>query len=144
MSKEVQTKVAAGLVNSIGKMVMAATPFFKEDPGELCTMYMSSAAVGVAAACMNMTKATPGRPPSDDEMQFSCLVLSNALAFSKDGTLVVGWEPVAILKALDQFKLLTGRSFEDKLNVSLLDVINDERTKANASMKGEMSKFMPQ
>jgi type 1 fimbria pilin len=141
--QEKRTDVANHACQGVAKMFnMAARAF--DDPGEIATLAMSITVVGITATAAYLTKKGKVGNADDDEILFTCLFVANSCAFSDAGSAMVEFNFTNIIKTLEQFQTMTGKSFEDKLNTSLLECVNAERNKAATAFHDEMTKFLPQ
>lgn len=111
------------------------------DSAEACTLATSLTLVGITATAMYLTKVANDKPPSNDDVLFTCLFVANSVCFNDDGAALVEFEVSNVIKTLQMFWDITGRSFEPALNESLLRRVNDSRQKAEAAMADQ---FRPQ
>jgi len=111
------------------------------DSAEACTLATSLTLVGVTATAMYITKVGNDNPPNNDDVLFTCLFVANSVCFNDDGAALVEFETSNVVKTLQMFWDITGRSFEPGLNEGLLRRVNDSRQKAEAAMA---DKFRPQ
>jgi hypothetical protein len=140
---EKKREIAGSLCKAIGMQYMMASTAFRDDPGECTTLGISVAMVGIAATCMNITTSSPKRPPTPDEILFTCLFISNSVAFDRDDTLGVEFGIDNVIRTLEQFKEMTGRELKT-MNPSLLQVVEEVRAQSSSKSFPEgLSKFLP-
>lgn len=139
-----QNEVAAALCHTMTQHYMLAQNCFPE-AGQKTTLAMSVGMVGVSAMAALLTKKAINNKyvPTVDHIQFACMFLANSASFTEDGGLLVEFDLANVVKTLDQFKEMTGRSFEPELNKQLLEMIQDQRNLADKAFSGEMEKFRP-
>lgn len=111
------------------------------DASDACTLATSLTLVGITATAMYVTKTSHDKPPSNDDILFTCLFVANSVCFNDHGAALVEFEISNVIKTLQMFWDITGRSFESDLNPTLLQRVNDSRQKAEAAMA---NKFRPQ
>jgi len=118
------------------------------EPGQRFTLAMGVAMIGVAATCQLVIKEGLKETPRRDDLLFACLLISNSAEFISNDTLTdvlaVEFSFDNISKTIDQFRDITGRSIEDHLNKSLVEAINDMKTKAVDAFQGDLNQFKPQ
>lgn len=150
MANDPKTKkqeIASALINGLAQQYSLASSAFR-DPGERTTLSMSVASVGLAAAAMALVKSDDNGSgyyvPTNDDILFACLFTGKSISFRPDGSLEVEFCITNVISTIAQFQEITGRSIEDKLNPTLLGLVNDERKKALTAFAGDLSKFRPQ
>ena len=145
--QEVANQLSRAVSTQLG---MTLTVF--EDPGQKVTCSSSVAMIGVATTASLLCDTTKAQiiidgksafVPTPAHVLFASLFVANSSEFYKNGGLAVEFEFNNIIQSLDQFQTLTGRSFEQMLNPSLLERIQELKTQTAELSRGEMSKFMP-
>ncbi len=139
---ESQQKIASALCNNIIQQYNVASLAFP-DAGERTALAMSVAMVGITAACSGLAKYG-NKVPTTDQLLFTSLLIHNSVEFQRDDVLAVGFAYENILKTLDQFREITGRSCEGTLNPSLLEALADWKKKNNATFPDGLQQFRPQ
>lgn len=142
-----QQKVASTIVDATAKQLAFGLPFFQDGGGKV-TFCTSVAMVGVAATATHLTEVEGKEPgkivPDADMVQFACLYLANASSFSPNGELLIEFCLDGVIKTLDQFQQMTGRSYEGRLDKSLMEKVRQGRKNASEAFTGDFSKFRPQ
>lgn len=143
--KEKQQEIAGVLTKAIIGQYKSATVVFPE-PGQCLTLAMGVAMVGVTATCQLVLKNGVEDTPDRDEILFACLLVSNSVEFTgvneDTDALVVEFSFDNIVRTIDQFRDITGRSIEDHLNESLVHEVNEMKAKAVETLQN--SPFKPQ
>jgi hypothetical protein len=147
--QETQQEMAEILAKGVAKQLALSMHAFPE-PNERLTLCMSTALVGLMGAIQGVSQWDNIEKfvPTDDHVLFVCLLVSNSV-YSVGNTsmghgFAVEYDVAHILRAMDQFKDLTGRSFEPMMNRSLVAIINEARKQAASSVPNTMGKFLPQ
>lgn len=128
-NQEDKNELAQELCKSVAEKFRSATRVF-DDPGEGITLTASVSLVGVAAVSMFLGPNGPNgsaAPPTNDDILFASLYISSSCSFAGNGTAMVEFDIMNVVKILDQFHQLTGRSYERRMNESLLDRVNEVR-----------------
>lgn len=143
--KEKQNEIAGVMTRAMIEQYKTAAVIFP-DPGQRLTLAMGVAMVGVTATCQLVLKDGVACTPDRDEIMFGCLLISNSVEFMEHDTandaLVVEFSLDNIIKTIDQFRDITGRSIEDHLNESLVHEVNEMKAKAVETL--QHSPFKPQ
>jgi hypothetical protein len=145
MKYEKQQMIAVQMASGMAQMLHVTQAMFPE-PGEKETLFMSASMIGISAlAAITAKSVGHGNQyiPTQDHILFASLMTANAVEFDRDGELKVEFDIANVIKAMDQFKEMTGRSFDELMNDSLLGSVNAERNKALSSVSNSLSKFMP-
>jgi hypothetical protein len=137
-----QQELAASLCKAVATQFNIVSKAFQKDPGETTTLAASVALVGLSATAMYITKASPEKAPTQDDLQFTCLFVANSCHYNNEGTAMVEFAIPNVIKTLEQFKELMGRDFNN-LNSTLMDVVTAERNKADDAFQGDLTKFKP-
>jgi hypothetical protein len=142
-----QEEIARVLVETQGKqLALASMCFF--DAGQKTVLCMSSAMVGVAAICCNLTEAGhrdgPNYAPTSDDVLFACTFLAESVEFVGGGALNIEFAFNNLIRTLEVFQTRTGRSYEPAMDKSLLKLVQEIREKANEAFPGDLSQFRPQ
>lgn len=144
--KQKQNEIAGVLTHAIINQYKAASVAF-EEPGHRLTLAMGVAMVGVTAAHQLVVKDAT-KTPDRDELLFTCLLISNSVEFTDADehrdALIVEFSFDNIIKTIEQFRDITGRSIEDRLNESLVQEVRDLKAKAVEAMQGDLTQFKPQ
>jgi hypothetical protein len=118
----------------VTQQLVAAHPLFSGG-GERVTLDCSVAMIGITSASISLSKFQGDGPhvPTNDHILFTCLYISNAATFRKDGVLAIEYETSNVIRTLDQFKDMTGRSFEPLLDETLLASVQEAREQARTN-----------
>lgn len=152
-SNDKQQEVAAALIRQVALQFSMATSVFRAG-AERVTLAVSLAMVGVAAAVNDLVDRDKkqsvkneigGRTtvPNGDDILFGCLFTANCAHFDSEGGMGIEFSHDNLIKALDTFKEMTGRSYEDSLDPHLLQRINETRSSALSGLNDNNSKFLP-
>jgi hypothetical protein len=129
-----KNEIAQELCKVVAEKFRAASRIFN-DPGEALAMVASISLVGVTSVSMYLSQNDRDNPPRDDDTLFACLFIAAACSFSGNGTAMIEFDIINIIKILDQFHQLTGRHYERHLNTSLFDLVSDQRNKDNETFR---------
>src|SRR5216684_698417 len=125
-NQEKKNEIAHKLCKTVAERFRVAARIF-DDPGESVTLVASISLVGVTQVAMFLEEDGMEAPPTNDDILFACLYIASSCAFRDNGTAVVEFDILNIVKILDHFHQLTGRSYERRINRSLLDRVNELR-----------------
>ena len=145
--KQKQNKLAGILTRGIIEQYKMTCSVFQEASQRL-TLAMGVAMVGVTATCQLVNKDGLASSPDRDEILFACLLISNSVEFmphdASNDALVVEFSFDNIIKTIDQFHDITGRSIESHLNENLVKEATEMKVKATEALQGNLSQFKPQ
>lgn len=145
-------KNAEQAANAIAEVIADAASFYREPPQRL-TFLLSTTLPGLMGAIQGSCKDATERnfSPNNDHLLFVCLLVANVTSRVRGGGengdsvgYMVEYSIDNIVKTLEMFQELTGRSFEPMMNESLLAVVNGCRNEAKAAFSGDLNKFSPQ
>lgn len=145
-------KNAEQAANAIAHVIADAASFYREPPQRL-TFLLSTTLPGLMGAIQGSCKDATEKyfSPNNDHLLFVCLLVANTTSrvhgAGENGESVgymVEYSIDNIVKTLEMFQELTGRSFEPLLNESLLTVVTTVRDEAKAAFTGDLNKFSPQ
>jgi hypothetical protein len=125
-NQEDKNELAQELCKSVAEKFRSAALVF-DDPGEGITLIASVSLVGVVAVSIFLGPSGNAAPPTKDDILFASLYISSSCSFAGNGTAKVEFDIMNVVKVLDQFHQLTGRSYERRINESLLDRVNEIR-----------------
>lgn len=133
-STDIQQKIAEVLCGNIAQQLTMSHSAFNGG-GERLTLNASVAMIGITATAVSLGEFEPNVSArlTHDHVLFSCLYTANASNYNRDGTLAVEFEISNVIKTLDQFQMMTGRSFEPLMDKSLLESVQEAREKAATS-----------
>jgi len=145
--KQKQNEIAGLLTSAMINQYKTASIAFP-DPGARLTLAMGVAMIGVSATCQLVIEDGLKEVPDRDELLFACLLISNSAEFVSNDTLTdalaVEFNFENIVKTIDQFHDITGRSIEEHLNKSLVEEVNRTRAKAMDAFVDDLNQFKPQ
>lgn len=143
-------QVAEQAANAIGNIITQAAQHYVNPPARL-TFLMSVTLPGIMGIISGVCKGGTEQDfrPDNDHLLFACLLIaattSRVTGVRGDNVgFMVEYSIDNIVKSLEMFTELTSRSFEPRMNDSLLEVVNRCRTEAKEAFAGDMSKFSPQ
>ncbi len=126
LHQERKTELAQQLCKTTAEIFNRVSRMFDE-PGESLTIVASVNLVGVTTVVMFLSEDGREAPPTNDDILFACLYIASSCSFKDNGTALIEFDILNLIKILDQFHQLTGRSYERRLNRSLLDRVNEAR-----------------
>jgi hypothetical protein len=140
-----QQEIAITVVNHVAQQLSMGLNVF-QDGREKVTFCTSVSMVGVAASAIQLTETGSEIAPIPDEdmVLFACLYTANASSFNGEGGLFIEFDIGNVIKTMEQFQQLTGRSYEGRLDKSLMDKVRQGRKNASEAFTGDFSKFRPQ
>lgn len=142
-SDKTQQEIATIVCKNVATQYSMACRAFPE-PAEAVTLAASITLVGITATSIYLTQKGPDVPPDNDDVLFTCLFLSNAVSFNDAGAALVEFDIPCVIKTLQMFWDITGRSFEPAMNESLRERVINNRNKAAEALQGDLNKFRPQ
>lgn len=144
--KEKQNEIVGVLTRAIIGQYKAACIAFPE-PGQRLTLAMGTAMVGITASHQLIVRDAESAP-TRDELLFTCLLISNSAEFTdfndQKDALIVEFSFDNIVKTIQQFRDITGRSIEDRLNESLVQEVQAMKAKAMDAFVNDLTQFRPQ
>ncbi len=128
-----QQKIAQVITDSMISSYKLASAVFPGPAGQL-TLSMGMAMVGITASAQLVLKHGVNKVPDRDGVLFACLLIANSAEFANvdehNDALAVEFSFDHVLRTIDQFREITGRSIEGHLNESLIEEVNIRRAKA--------------
>lgn len=146
----IQQKTAETIASNFADQIGMASQIYR-DPASRLAFLLSTTLPGIMGAIGGLAKdgTDPDFAATGDHVTFTCLLVANATTRvgnidGKGQGFMVEYSIESIVKTLEQFKDMMGRSFEPMMNESLLEVINKVRSETAEAFTGNLGVFRPQ
>lgn len=144
---EQQTEIANQAAKATANIMFTSYRLF-QDPKERLTFVMgiglvSTTQVMEAIGKMGERDFTPNNVLLAHLVQANSVYFCHQIPGKNSAGFGVEFDIANIIKAMDQFKVLTGREAREIMNESLIEIIDSYINESKSAFTGDLDKFLP-